>query len=77
MQTTIDRAGRLVVPVAAREQVGLTAGPVEIAVVGATLVISPIASDGLVDSDGLLLLPPGENPLTVDEVRALRDADQR
>ena len=39
MRTTIDKAGRIVVPKSLRDQVGLTAGEVEISVEGAAIRI--------------------------------------
>ena len=76
MMTSIDSAGRLVIPKALREMVGLVAGPVEITAVGATLVIEP-PSAGLVEKDGHLFLPSSGRSMTVDEIRELRLADQR
>jgi AbrB family looped-hinge helix DNA binding protein len=77
MHATIDKAGRLVIPSALRDRVGLRPGPVEISVSGAGLVIEPLATDALVEVDGLLQLVAGEELMTVDDVRELRDADQR
>ncbi len=77
MRTTIDKAGRIVVPKALREQLGITAGEVEISVDGAAIRIESVAADELVESDGLLLLPSGGPELDQDAVRELRLADQR
>lgn len=77
MQATIDKAGRLVIPSALRDRVGLRPGLVEISVSGAGLVIEPLATDSLVEVDGLLQLVATDEPMTVDDVRELRDADQR
>ncbi|QLQ11417.1 MAG: AbrB/MazE/SpoVT family DNA-binding domain-containing protein [Nocardioidaceae bacterium] len=76
MRTTIDSAGRVVLPKALRLDVGIYPGEVEIVVDGNALRISPVATDELVEDDGLLLLPDGP-PLTDDDVRELRLADQR
>lgn len=57
MRTTIDKAGRLVIPKSLREQSGITAGEVEISVEGAAIRIESPAVDELVELDGLLLLP--------------------
>lgn len=43
MRTTIDAAGRLVVPKALRDLVGLRPGPVEVTSDGASLRIEPVA----------------------------------
>jgi AbrB family looped-hinge helix DNA binding protein len=77
MQTTIDRAGRLVIPKQLRDQVGMQAGPVEVTVDGAALRIEPVAGDELVEEDGYLVIPSAGLTITVEMVRALRDADQR
>jgi AbrB family looped-hinge helix DNA binding protein len=69
MQTTIDRAGRLVIPKQLRDQVGMQAGPVEVTVDGAALRVEPVAGEELAEENGRLV--------TDEMVRALRDADQR
>lgn len=55
---------------------GFVAGEVEIVVDGNALRISPVASDNLVEDDGLLLLPEG-SAMTDEDVREMRLADQR
>lgn len=77
MRTTIDKAGRLVIPKRFRDQVGITAGDVEVSVDGAGIRITGVATDDLVEEDGLLLLPGGGSALDADAVRELRLADQR
>lgn len=77
MRTTIDKAGRLVIPKILREQVGISAGEVEISLDGAAIRIESVAADELVEEDGLLLLPTGGPELDEDAVRELRLADQR
>lgn len=77
MRTTIDKAGRLVVPKVLRDRVGMIAGEVEIHVSGSGLLVTPVATDELVNSEGLLLLPAGDLPLTTDDIRELRLGDQR
>lgn len=77
MRTTIDKAGRLVIPKALREQSGISAGEVEISLDGSAIRIESIAADSLVEQDGLLLLPSGGPELDADAVRELRLADQR
>jgi len=76
MRTTIDSAGRVVLPKALRLAVGMVPGEVDIVVDGNALRISPIATDELIDDDGLLLLPAGP-PMSDDDIRELRLADQR
>ena len=77
MQTTIDKAGRLVIPKQLRDQVGMQAGPVEVTVDGAGLRVEPVAGDDLVEENGRLVIPFTGVRLTAEMVRALRDADQR
>jgi AbrB family looped-hinge helix DNA binding protein len=77
MRTSIDRAGRVVIPRALREQVGLRPGPVEVEADGAGIRISPPAEETLDERDGLLVIPPSGTTIDDDAVRALRDAAQR
>lgn len=77
MRTTIDAAGRLVIPKSLREQSGIVSGEVEISLDGAAIRIESVAVDDLIEEDGLLLLPDGGSQLDADEVRELRLADQR
>ncbi len=77
MRTTMDQAGRLVIPKALREQSGITPGDVDISLDGAAIRIEGVARDDLVEEDGLLLLPSGGPEIDADTVRELRLADQR
>ena len=77
MRTTIDKAGRLVIPKSLREQSGITSGDVEISLDGAAIRIESVAADNLVEEDGFLLLPSGGPELDADAVREMRLADQR
>lgn len=77
MRTTIDKAGRVVVPKPLREQVGLRPGAVDVFVDGAGLRIEPLATDELVEIGGRLVVAPSLAPVTDDMVQALRDADRR
>jgi AbrB family looped-hinge helix DNA binding protein len=76
MRAAIDRAGRLVIPKALRESLGLVPGEVEVTPEGAGLHIEPLASDYLADEDGFLVIP-ADAPVSDELVRTLRDADQR
>jgi AbrB family looped-hinge helix DNA binding protein len=76
MRTTIDKAGRLVLPKELRDRVGLVAGPVEVDVDGAALRVSAIAADDLADRQGRLVVPAGGVTLTDADVHDLRRADQ-
>ena len=77
MRTTIDKAGRLVIPKAMRDQSGITAGEVEISLDGAAIRIESLAAAELDHEDGLLLLPSDGPELDEDAVRELRLGDQR
>jgi len=77
MRATIDQAGRLVIPKALRDALGLVPGEVEVNADGAGLHIEPLADDLLDDEDGLLVIPAGDVVVSDELVRALRDADQR
>jgi AbrB family looped-hinge helix DNA binding protein len=77
MRTTIDKAGRVVIPRQLRDRVGITAGEVEITVDGAGVRIEPVAGEGLVDIGGRLVIPASGVQVDDAFVRELRDADQR
>lgn len=77
MRTTIDKAGRVVIPKELRDRLGLAPGEVDVFADGAGLRIELVSTDHLVELDGYLLLPSGGAPLTDDDVRELRLADQR
>jgi AbrB family looped-hinge helix DNA binding protein len=77
MKATIDKAGRLVIPKALRDQLGLGPGEVDVTADGAALRVEPIAGDQVVERDGLLVVPASGTPVTDEMVRALRDAGRR
>lgn len=78
MRTTIDKAGRVVLPKELRERVGMLAGEVDVTVDGSGLRVSPVATEHLVERGGRLVVPASSAPpLTSADVLALRDADQR
>lgn len=77
MGTTIDKAGRLVIPKALRDQAGITAGEVNVSLDGAAIKVESVVADALVEVDGILVLPLGGPELDADAVRELRLADQR
>jgi len=77
MRTTIDKAGRLVIPRTLRDRIGLTGGgEVEIELDGAALRIEPVTARGLREDGGLLVIPASGTPLTAAAVRELLDADR-
>ena len=77
MRTTIDKAGRLVIPKDLRDRIGLTAGEVDVYVSGATLTVEPVASDRLTEREGRLTVTAAGVTIDDNLVRNLRDADQR
>ena len=79
MRTTIDAAGRLVIPRALRERAGLM-GPseVDIELDGAAIRIEPVIGDGFVEErEGIFVIPATGTRITNDLVLELRDADRR
>lgn len=77
MRTTIDKAGRLVIPKQLRDQVGLRAGEVEVTADGTGLRVEPLAEESLDERDGRLVIPAAGAQIDDDLVRSLRDAGQR
>jgi AbrB family looped-hinge helix DNA binding protein len=77
MKATIDSAGRLVIPRALRERLGLRQGTVDVEADGADLRVRPVAGDAFEEHDGWLVIPATGLPLTDEDVQTLRDADQR
>jgi AbrB family looped-hinge helix DNA binding protein len=77
MRTTIDKAGRVVIPKALRDRVGLQPGPVEVVAEGTALRVESVPGEGVEERGGRLVIPTAGVPISEDEVRSLRDADQR
>jgi AbrB family looped-hinge helix DNA binding protein len=77
MRVTIDKAGRLVIPKALRDEVGLVAGEVELMRDGSGLRLEPVTGTGLEERSGRLIIPAAGADVDDDLVRHLRDADQR
>ena len=77
MRTTIDKAGRIVIPKELRDRAGIVPGEVELVPDGMGLRLEPIAADELIEHDGLLVIPASGTTVTTDAIRALRAADQR
>jgi AbrB family looped-hinge helix DNA binding protein len=82
MRTTIDKAGRIVVPKAMREELGLAGGQeVEITTADGEIVISPVSVPKrvVVGDDGwAILVADGPMPPLTDEmVRATLESIRR
>ncbi|MCB0920535.1 MAG: AbrB/MazE/SpoVT family DNA-binding domain-containing protein [Actinobacteria bacterium] len=77
MRTTIDAAGRVVIPKPLRDELGIHPGEVELVRDGAGVRIEPVTSDSLVEEKGRTVIPPTGTPINAELVQALRDAGQR
>ena len=77
MRTTIDAAGRVVIPKSLRDALGVRPGPVDITIDGVALRIEVVGGDDLVERDGRLVIPPTGETIDDDVVRELRDAGRR
>ena len=77
MRTTIDKAGRVVIPRPLRDLVGLSEGEVEISCEGGAIRLEPVPGEGLVEEGGRLVIPPAGAVVDDDAVRELRLGDQR
>jgi AbrB family looped-hinge helix DNA binding protein len=77
MRTTIDKAGRLVIPRSLRDRIGLAGGgEVELELDGAAIRLEPVAASGLREDGGLLVIPATGTPITSASVQELIDADR-
>lgn len=77
MKVKMDRSGRIVIPKELRERVGLTPGELELSEDGAGLRIDPPVSEAPLVRQGRFLTVATPIPLTDDDIRALKEADQR
>lgn len=77
MKTTIDASGRLVIPKALRDQLGLVPGAVEVVADGAALRVEAIAQDGLEEWDGRLVIGASGAVLTDAMVRDAIEGGRR
>jgi AbrB family looped-hinge helix DNA binding protein len=77
MRTTIDKAGRLVIPRALRERIGLAhGGEVELELDGATVRVEPVSGAELKEVGDRLVIPATGTPLRGSAVRELIDGDR-
>ncbi len=78
MKTTIDSAGRIVVPKALRDSLGLTSGStLDISRYGAGLQLIPAGRTALLVDQGGVLVATGETSIDDADVFALVDAGRR
>lgn len=81
MRSTIDQAGRVVIPRAMRQELGWHGGEeIDIEVIDGAVVVSPVTTKvTLVETDdGIVAVPETElPPLTDDIVRRTRDSVTR
>lgn len=73
----MDKAGRLVIPKPLRDSLGLRPGAVEVTADGSGLRVEAVVDEGLEEVRGRLVIPASGEPLSTEQVRSLRDADQR
>jgi AbrB family looped-hinge helix DNA binding protein len=77
MRATIDKAGRLVIPRALRNRIGLAGGgEVEIEVDGAAIRIEPVTGRELREASGLLVIPATGTSIDDSLVREMIDDDR-
>ena len=77
MHTTMDGAGRVVIPKPLRDQLGLVAGEVEVTVSGSGLRIEQRASEDVEEEAGRLVVAATGWSIGDDLVQSLRDTAQR
>ncbi len=80
MRTTIDAAGRIVIPKKLRQQAGLEPGqPLEIRCRDGVIEVEPVSSAMRLEREGpfLVLVPESEEPMVTHEaLTALIDQDR-
>lgn len=77
MRTAIDKAGRVVIPKRLRDELGLTAGRVEVVRDGSAARIEPLTDRGLESVGDRLVVPASGEELSDTDVADLRLLDQR
>jgi AbrB family looped-hinge helix DNA binding protein len=78
MRTTIDKAGRVVIPTSLRSRVGLErGGEVDIRLDGAAIRIEPVVGADISEEDGFLVIPATGEPIDDRAVREMIDADRQ
>jgi AbrB family looped-hinge helix DNA binding protein len=77
MKATIDKAGRLVIPKALRDSLGLRPGVVDVRAEGTSLRVEVPADDALEERDGRLVIPATGAAVDDEMIQSLRDALRR
>ena len=72
MKTTMDSAGRIVIPKSLRQKIGLKPGPIELHEDGAGIRVEPVTNDSTKKVGRLLIVPASGEKITDDLVRELR-----
>lgn len=73
----MDKAGRIVIPAALRERLGMVPGPVDLIMDGTGIRVEVPAYDNIVEDDDGRPIITGGPALTPEDIRELRLADQR
>ncbi|NNN22484.1 MAG: AbrB/MazE/SpoVT family DNA-binding domain-containing protein [Acidimicrobiales bacterium] len=77
MRGTIDKADRVVIPKALRDQLGLRAGEIEINIHGSGVQIEPVVDDNLIKEGNLLVTKASGTPIDNQLVSVLRLSNQK
>ena len=77
MRSTIDKAGRLVIPKALRDGLGFGPGAVNVHADGAGLRVEAPAEASLQEREGRLVIPASGASIDDAAVRALRNDGQK
>ena len=76
MRSTIDKAGRLVIPKALRDMLGLVPGEVEVTPEGAGLHIEPLAGDSWRTKTAFETIPAADSTISAPRTEPARcDSD--
>ena len=65
------------IPKPLRDRLGLRPGEVEVTADGAALRVEAVAEGSVEDDRGRVVVPSAGEVITLEDVRSLRDADQR
>lgn len=65
------------IPKSLRDRLGFRPGEVEVTADGSGLRVEVVVAEDLEEVRGRLVIPASGEPLSAEQVRSLRDADQR